>query len=224
MNAPVAMCETAVSTERVRGRGVALDLMSLVGLGLEPPATRPRRSPMQFELSPKQLVLIWRLPPGSTRLDASDGRQALLRRVLHDRDGRPARGGRADRAPTRPRRSPGHADRADRGGRGVPRPGARRPPRAAGGVRRPRPRRARSARDAARQGLRLRRSRPARRAARTARGGRRPSPRRTRRGVRGRPWPDCQKVQTRTVGPAPEIVAPSAPSSAARSTSSIERG
>ena len=34
----------------------------------------------------------------------------------------------------------------------------------------------------------------------------------------------CQVVQTRTVGPAPEIVAPSAPSSRAASTISIERG
>jgi hypothetical protein len=34
----------------------------------------------------------------------------------------------------------------------------------------------------------------------------------------------CQWHQNRTVGPAPEIVAPTAPSSSARSTSSIERG
>ena len=32
------------------------------------------------------------------------------------------------------------------------------------------------------------------------------------------------RVQTKTLGPAPEIVAPSAPISAARSTSSIDRG
>ena len=61
-------------------------------------------------------------------------------------------------------------------------------------------------------------------AARTARAGRRPSPR-----PRGAARPTTAPVasacvQNRTVGPAPEIVAPIAPNSRARSSSAIDRG
>ena len=57
------MSETAVSTERARAAW--RDLMSLAGWG----GGRPPRVPavaIEFDLSPKQLVLLWRLEPGTT--------------------------------------------------------------------------------------------------------------------------------------------------------------
>ena len=52
----------------------------------------------------------------------------------------------------------------------------------------------------------------------------RPSPRSARSSASTTLPVSCQKLHTSTAGPAPEIVAPIAPSSAAESTSSSERG